>query len=101
MPIPVTPEADEILKEKGHFLIPDILCNAGGVIVSYFEWVQGLQQFFWSEQDVNIKLQHIIEASFDKVLSVAQERKVDMRTAAYILAIERVAKAIMIRGIYP
>ena len=98
---PTTPEADQIMNDKGIFVIPDILANAGGVTVSYFEWVQGLQQFFWSEQDVNVKLRDIMELSFDKVLTTAQEKKVDMRVAAYICAIKRVAEAIMIRGIYP
>ena len=98
---PTTPEADAILREKGVFVIPDILANAGGVTVSYFEWVQGLQYFFWSERDVNVKLREIMERSFDSVLAVAEEKGVDMRIAAYILAIGRCAKATMIRGIYP
>ncbi len=98
---PTTPEADQIMHENGVFVVPDILANAGGVTVSYFEWVQGLQQFFWSERDVNVKLRDIMESSFDNVLAIAQERNVDMRIAAYICAIERVAEAIMIRGIYP
>ncbi len=98
---PTTPEADEILYDKGIFVIPDILCNAGGVTVSYFEWVQDMQSFFWSEQEINERLAHIMKRSFADVLSISQKKKVDMRTAAYILAIKRVADATMIRGIYP
>jgi len=98
---PTAPEADEVFYDKGIFVIPDILCNAGGVTVSYFEWVQGLQQFFWTKEEVNDKLQHILGGAFDAVLRVHQEKKVDMRVAAYIRAIGRVAQATMIRGIYP
>lgn len=98
---PTTPEADEILYNKGIFVIPDILCNAGGVTVSYFEWVQDLQAFFWSEKEINNQLQGIMTRSFADVLGMSQEKEVDMRTAAYILAIKRVADATMIRGIYP
>ncbi len=98
---PTTPEADKILVDKGVFIIPDILANAGGVTVSYFEWVQGLQFFFWSERDVNVKLREIMEHSFEAVLRIAEEKKVDMRIAAYILAIDRCAQATLIRGIYP
>jgi glutamate dehydrogenase (NAD(P)+) len=98
---PTTPQADEILYDKGIFVIPDILCNAGGVTVSYFEWVQDMQSFFWSEQEINERLADIMKRSFADVLSMSQEKEVDMRTAAYILAIKRVADATMIRGIYP
>lgn len=98
---PTTPEADEIMYDKGIFVIPDILCNAGGVTVSYFEWVQDLQAFFWSEQEINDKLKQIMIRSFDDVLSVSRQKEVNMRVAAYILAIKRVADATMIRGIYP
>jgi glutamate dehydrogenase (NAD(P)+) len=98
---PTTPEADRILTDKGIFIIPDILANAGGVTVSYFEWVQGLQFFFWSERDINARLQDTMEESFDNVLRIAEEKKVDMRIAAYILAIDRCAQATIIRGIYP
>lgn len=98
---PTTPEADKILYEKDIFLIPDILANAGGVTVSYFEWVQGLQQFFWSERDVNVKLRDIMIKAFHEVLNIHIEEKVDMRTAAYILAVKRVADAIEHRGIFP
>ncbi|MFQ5343624.1 MAG: glutamate dehydrogenase, partial [Anaerolineae bacterium] len=78
-----------------------ILCNAGGVTVSYFEWVQDLQAFFWSEDQINDQLAQIMKRSFADVLSMSLEKEVDMRTAAYILAIKRVADATMIRGIYP
>jgi glutamate dehydrogenase (NAD(P)+) len=98
---PLTPEADEILNDKGVFIIPDILCNAGGVTVSYFEWVQDLQSFFWGEEEINERLRRIMVRSFNQVLRVAQEKTVDMRTAAQIYAIQRVAEAMSIRGIYP
>ena len=98
---PTEPEADEVFHERGLFVIPDILCNAGGVTVSYFEWVQDLQQFFWNEREVNRRLESIMDNAFDAVLQVHLEKKVDMRLAAYIRAIDRVSKATMIRGIYP
>jgi len=98
---PTTPEADKILFEKDIFLIPDILANAGGVTVSYFEWVQGLQNFFWSERDVNVQLREIMTKAFHEVLKVHEKEKVDMRTAAYLLAVKRVADAIEHRGIFP
>ena len=98
---PTTAEADKILKEKGVFVIPDILANAGGVVVSYFEWVQGLQAYFWSEREVNLKLRDIMEKAFDEVYNLSREKKVTMRDAAYILAISRVAEAHRTRGLYP
>ncbi len=98
---PVTPDGDEILDTRKIFVVPDILANAGGVIVSYFEWVQGLQQFFWTEEEVNQNLERIMVRSFGQVMRTAQERKVTMRTAALIRAIDRVAEALMTRGIYP
>jgi glutamate dehydrogenase (NAD(P)+) len=98
---PVTPAADDILGSRDITIIPDILANAGGVIVSYFEWVQGLQQFFWTEEEVNHNLERIIVRSFGLVVQVASERRVSMRTAALIRAIDRVADALFTRGIYP
>ena len=98
---PVTPDADDLLYDKGVFVIPDILAGAGGVTVSYFEWVQGLQEFFWSEREVNAQLERVMTGAFQNVLRAAQERKVHMRTAAYLLAVSRVAQATMTRGIYP
>lgn len=98
---PTTPEADEILHDRGVFVIPDVLCNAGGVVVSYFEWVQGLQFFFWSEAEINQRLKDIMMRSFNDVLRIAGEKKVDPRVASHILAIERVNRATIIRGIYP
>jgi glutamate dehydrogenase (NAD(P)+) len=98
---PTEPEADKVFNERGVFVIPDILCNAGGVTVSYFEWVQDLQQFFWNEREVNKQLEAIMNNAFDAVLQAHLEKQVDMRLAAYIRAIDRVNKATMIRGIYP
>jgi glutamate dehydrogenase (NAD(P)+) len=98
---PTTPEADEVLADKGIFMIPDILANAGGVTVSYFEWVQDLQEFFWDEHDINERLERIMLRAFDNVLRVSEEKKVPMRTAAYVLAVDKVAQATTIRGIYP
>ena len=97
---PTTPLADEILQEKGVFIIPDILANAGGVTVSYFEWVQDRQGFFWSERDVNAKLEEIMVESFDSIAAYANQHKVNNRTAAYMVALDRVAAAIRMRGIY-
>jgi glutamate dehydrogenase (NAD(P)+) len=98
---PTTPEADHILQDKGVFVIPDILCNAGGVTVSYFEWVQGLEWNFWSEAEVNKRLEEIMTNAFKNVLQITLERNLNMRTAAQVLAISRVAEALAIRGVYP
>jgi glutamate dehydrogenase (NAD(P)+) len=98
---PTTPGADEVLFRNGVFLIPDILANAGGVTVSYFEWVQSLQSFFWEEVQVNQHLEKVMTRAFAEVLAISRKYKVHMRTAAYILAVGRVAEATRIRGIYP
>ena len=98
---PLTPEADGILEENGVIVLPDILANAGGVVVSYFEWVQGLQQYFWSEQEVNARLDDIITRAFDETWRLHESRDVSMRIAAYGLAVQRVAAATTTRGIYP
>jgi glutamate dehydrogenase (NAD(P)+) len=98
---PVTPAADEILEEKGILVLPDILANAGGVVVSYFEWVQGLQEYFWKEAEVNAKLNDIVTRAFNETWSTMESRDVSMRLAAYGLAVQRVAEATVTRGIYP
>jgi glutamate dehydrogenase (NAD(P)+) len=97
---PTTLEADAILREKNVFLIPDILANAGGVVVSYFEWVQDLQNFFWTEEEVNAKLRDILTKAFHQVLNTSQKHNVDMRLAALMIGIERVATAMLWRGLY-
>jgi glutamate dehydrogenase (NAD(P)+) len=98
---PTSPEADRILHEKGVFMIPDILCNAGGVTVSYFEWVQDLQNLFWREATINARLKEVMVKSFNDVLQMSLKHKVHMRTAAYMVAVARVAEATLTRGIYP
>jgi len=97
---PTTPLADAILEDKKVFVIPDILANAGGVTVSYFEWVQDRQGYFWNEELVNQRLEEIMNESFDAVVSYAEKHAVHNRTAAYMLALDRVASAIKLRGIY-
>ncbi len=98
---PTTPEADRILYNNGVFLLPDILANAGGVTVSYFEWVQDNYSFFWKEKDINSNLQDIMVKSFSEVLETSKKYNVDMRRAAFVLAVSRVTEAIRIRGIFP
>ncbi len=98
---PTTPEADPILFANNVFVIPDILANAGGVTVSYFEWVQNLEMLHWSEDDVNGRLSEIMVRSLREVHDTAAKERVDMRTAAYILAVGRVAEASLVRGVYP
>jgi glutamate dehydrogenase/leucine dehydrogenase len=98
---PTTPGADIVLHKKGIMVIPDVLANAGGVTVSYFEWVQDLQELFWDEDDVNRRLERVMVRAFSDVLASARQHNVAMRTGAYILAIDRVAKAMVTRGIWP
>jgi glutamate dehydrogenase (NAD(P)+) len=98
---PTTPNADRVLNETDIFIIPDVLCNAGGVTVSYFEWVQDMQQFFWDEAQVNQKLEQLMLKAFHQVRSIAKERKLPMRTAALTLGIQKVAKEKVRRGLYP
>jgi glutamate dehydrogenase (NAD(P)+) len=98
---PVDPDGEEILLDVGKVLLPDILANAGGAIVSYFEWVQNRQKLFWDESDVNKRLHQILNKAFNEVYTIAQERRLDLRRAAYVLAIDRVAEAVRDRGIFP
>lgn len=98
---PTTPQADEILFKKGVLVVPDILANAGGVTVSYFEWVQDLQAFFWKLEQIRSALEEMMTNAFNDVMKTKEKYGVDMRTAAYILAIDRVAYATRKRGIYP
>jgi glutamate dehydrogenase (NAD(P)+) len=98
---PVTPAADEILEDKGVLVLPDVLANAGGVVVSYFEWVQGLQEYFWKEDEINARLKEIVDKAFDETWHVHKSRDVSMRLASYGLAVQRVAEATTTRGLYP
>jgi len=98
---PVTPVADEILDDRGILVLPDVLANAGGVVVSYFEWVQGLQEYFWKEDEINSKLRDITTRAFNETWRTFEERKTSMRLAAYGLAVRRVADATITRGLYP
>ena len=97
---PTTLEADKILSEKGVLVIPDILANAGGVIVSYFEWVQDLQNFFWTEEEVNNKLNGMLTRTFHEVLKLSQKERVSLRLAALMIAVQRVGRAMLVRGLY-
>jgi glutamate dehydrogenase (NAD(P)+) len=98
---PTTPQADEMLRENGVTILPDILANAGGVTVSYFEWVQGLQNFFWDMKRVQDELQKVMEKAFNEVNAKADQADCDYRTAAYTIAISRVAEACRLKGLFP
>jgi glutamate dehydrogenase (NAD(P)+) len=98
---PITADALKVLEEQGSFVIPDVLCNAGGVVVSYFEWVQGLSSFFWSEKEVNEKLAFVMENAFKKVVDIRDHYKCGMKTAALIAGVDRLNKAMLLRGLFP
>lgn len=98
---PITPDADALLEQRGITVVPDVLANAGGVTVSYFEWVQDLQSFFWDEDEINGRLEKVMHRASSEVWDTSQRHGVSLRQGAYILAIERVAEATMDRGIYP
>jgi glutamate dehydrogenase (NAD(P)+) len=98
---PLTPAADDILESNGVLILPDVLANAGGVVVSYFEWVQGLQEYFWKEDEVNARLNDIVKRAFDETWATRADRSTSMRLAAYGLAVQRVAEATVTRGLYP
>jgi glutamate dehydrogenase (NAD(P)+) len=98
---PTTPEADDILNDRGVLIVPDILANAGGVTVSYFEWVQNLQELIWNEEEISDRLMRILKKSFGEILAISQKEKVDLRTAALMLGVGRVAQATKLLGIYP
>jgi glutamate dehydrogenase (NAD(P)+) len=98
---PTTAAGDAILAERGVYVVPDILANAGGVVVSYFEWVQDLQSFFWEESEITERMHRIMTTAFHEVVAIATERGLRLREAAYVLALQRVVEAMRLRGIYP
>jgi glutamate dehydrogenase (NAD(P)+) len=98
---PTTPEADQIVNDRGVLVVPDILANAGGVVVSYFEWVQGLQYYFWRESEINSRLQELMIRAFNQVNALAKRERIDLRTAALMVGIRRVAEGFQLRGFYP
>jgi len=98
---PTTNDAHDILVEKGIHVIPDILANGGGVIVSYFEWVQDMASYFWTEDEVNAKLHRVITGAFSTVWDMSIEKKIDMRKAAMAVAVQRLSRAMLLRGLYP
>jgi glutamate dehydrogenase (NAD(P)+) len=98
---PITFEADKILRDRGVFVVPDILANSGGVTVSYFEWVQDIQAYFWGEEEVNDRLRQIMERAYDEVYTMAKEKDLSMRQAAHWIGVGRVAEAHLTRGLFP
>ena len=98
---PTTPKADEILNNKGIIIIPDILANSGGVLVSYFEYIQDIHAYFWDLERINQELKRVLLSAFEDVYQLSQEKKISLRMAAYIFAVSRVAEAIRLRGFYP
>jgi glutamate dehydrogenase (NAD(P)+) len=98
---PTTPQADDLLNERGVLVVPDVIANAGGVTVSYFEWVQDFSSFFWTEEDINQRLVQIMQASFSHVWDVAQTHHISLRTAAFVVACTRILQARELRGLYP
>ena len=98
---PTTPEAEALLAERNIVIVPDVLANAGGVTVSYFEWVQDFSSFFWSEDEINQRLERIMGEAFEAIWQLAQERKLPLRTAAFVIGCSRVLEARAIRGLYP
>jgi glutamate dehydrogenase (NAD(P)+) len=98
---PTTPEADDILRARGVTVVPDVIANAGGVTVSYFEWVQDFSSFFWTEDEVNARLSRILVEAFDAVWRMAEEKRTSLRTAAFIVACTRILEARALRGLYP
>ena len=98
---PTTPDADDILAERGILVLPDVLANAGGVTVSYFEWVQDFSSFFWDEEEINSRLVQIMKNAFASVWQVAQDKKVSLRTATFIIACQRILHTREVRGLYP
>ncbi len=98
---PTTPEADDILRDRGVLVVPDVIANAGGVTVSYFEWVQDFSSFFWSEEEINARLVRIMQEAFAAVWNVAQDKQVSLRTATFIVACTRILHAREMRGLYP
>ena len=98
---PTTPDGDAVLEDKGVVVVPDILANAGGVVVSYFEWVQALQAWFWTEDEVGQRLEQLMHRAYDEVSTTAAAQSISMRSAAHVIAVGRVADAHRTRGLYP
>lgn len=98
---PTTPAADDILADRNIMVVPDVIANAGGVTVSYFEWVQDFSSFFWDEEEINRRLVHIMQQAFAAIWTVSRERRVSLRTATFIVACERILRTRQLRGLYP